>query len=54
MLFGPLPLARIHAMHATIRVYTHNSFHGPKVIAQPRWRGKSGDKESVGVDCSAG
>jgi len=44
MLFGLLPLAGIHAMHATIRVYTHDSFHGPKVIAYPGWRGKSGDK----------
>src|SRR5579864_1965816 len=32
---GTLLLTGIFARRATIRVYLHGSFHGPKVIAQP-------------------
>jgi len=35
VLFGTLLLAGIRPYRATIRIYMHSSFHGPKVIAQP-------------------
>jgi len=43
VLGGTLPLSRILAKRARIRVKlqtSHTSLHGPKVIAQPGWRGK--------------
>jgi hypothetical protein len=35
MLLGTVLLAGFSGKRATIRVYMHGSFHGPKVIAQP-------------------
>jgi len=35
VLLSTLLLAGISEKRATIRVYMHGSFHGPKVIAQP-------------------
>lgn len=35
VLLGTLFLAGISEKRATFSVYTHGSFHGPKVIAQP-------------------
>jgi len=35
VLLGTVLLAGISERRATIRVYMHSSFHGPKVIAQP-------------------
>jgi hypothetical protein len=35
VLLGTLMLAGIRTKNATIHIYMHNSFHGPKVIAQP-------------------
>jgi hypothetical protein len=48
MFLGILQFAGIRLKRPTIRAYMLSSLHGPKVIAQPGWSGKGGDKVAGG------